>query len=151
MVYEWGGKPSYSEEVEASEDDEFQKGEWGRIVNHVFQTHTGIVLTTEQEFADLYANELKSKGADVKYISVTKSYTPYVRFTVNECVFVGDPIPVIVILGLMVLAGIFMVLYRPAVFKLLGISPVDALVSDFGIVIVLGALIVLLVVFKGKG
>ena len=146
-MYEWGTKLTWVSEDRVDSNYQFQKGEMGKIVDHIFQQTVSITTDMKQaeiDFTNAYKKTLASKGATVKYIRVSSMtqpiaipydpLSPYdsgipmyayeIKFQVEECHFVGDPCVIddIVVIAL-IIAGLtlsFMLLYPAIVYKLAG-------------------------------
>lgn len=145
------GKPLIYESESPVEQGTFQKGEYLKVVNHRFKGvlgHTNVPSARTMAYA--YINEIANKGGKVHYIRVIRQeeigpYGPFSVYIVEEAHIEGNAISVAVILALIILAGIIIVLYRPVIFKLAGVTPVDVIVSDWGVILVIGGLIVIMV------
>lgn len=137
-MYEWGKKIDYTSEDQVSSSYEFKKGEWGRITDLTFHATIPEAVQqglTEEVFTQRFIQEMSKKGATVKYISVSMTYEYYIhlryKFTINECIFVGDPIIISTIIVIIIaISGLilsFFLLYPAVVYKLFGVNPQEAI------------------------
>lgn len=166
-MYEWGSKPNYTDMQEVGSDYAFQHGEFGKILDQVFvERLNAFQLITEtdesltQKFTEAYINEVRNKGANVLYIRSKferVSITSWGTFTIEECIFSGSPFIVSQVVQIAIVlaatAIILAIYYQPAVYKLLGITPIASLLyniaSLFNPIIIL--IFIALVLYFGFG
>lgn len=160
----WGKVPTIESESEVAETYGYEPGEWGRMKGLAIETDIAVynpVFPSLAEVTDRFVTKMRQGGGDVAYIQMHSQYfsqSPmgyaFMHYVIDDCIFkTPTPQPVagvrtqilpIVVIAICVAAVLIMsfILLRPLWFKLAGVTPGEVILSDFGLIIILGILVI---------